>query len=70
MIELAEAPPGQRDGLLDSTRGVRYLRVGTSSSTVRQADRGSSTISLSSLDERRRRVMKAICSSSSRASPR
>jgi hypothetical protein len=30
---------------------VRYLRVGTSSSTVRQAERGNSAISLSSAGE-------------------
>src|ERR1035441_10844956 len=42
------------------TRGVLYLRVGTSSSMVRQAERGNSTISFISWGDLRRSVIKEI----------
>ena len=59
---------GQGDGLFID-RGVRYLRVGTSNSMVRQAERGIRTISFRSLGERRRKVMKGMFILSSRARP-
>jgi hypothetical protein len=43
--------------------------VGTSNSTVRQAERGRRTISFKSFGERRRRVMKGMFIASNRASP-
>jgi hypothetical protein len=62
--QLTEARAGQRDGLFKHPGGVRNLRAGTSSSIVRQAERGSSMTSLSNAAEQRRSVMKVmpICS--------
>ncbi|MBI4470496.1 MAG: hypothetical protein HY650_14360 [Acidobacteria bacterium] len=45
------------------------MRVGTSSSTVRQADRGSSTISFSRFGDRRLSVMNGMSIWSIRAKP-
>src|SRR5216683_540673 len=56
-----------RETFCSNTRGVRYLRVGTSSSMVRQAERGSSTISFNNWGDLRRRVIKEIPILSSRA---
>lgn len=63
--QLAEGMVSQSNVLLVDPRG-RYLRVGTSSSTTRQAERGKDAISFNKLSDRRRRVIKPMFISSRR----
>src|SRR4029453_14660891 len=59
----------RRHTLCSYTRGVLYFRCGRSRVTVRQADAGKLTISLSRAGELRRNVTKVISASSSRSRP-